>query len=574
MSPVIERELRVALLRRHARKQWIATIWSAGLIMLVILMISGFSANPSTGRTLFNLMFAIGSYLAMSRGLKLTADLFSEERRNGTLGLLVLTGLKPIEIFTSKLLGVLLVAAYGLLGGLPFLAVAFLMGGVQFMQFIGALVFITTVLFFCVAIGVFASVLHRDGSQAQMTGLFIVGVLAVVPIVGQWIVPFITGAANPRHWLTFSPVVGAYEIFNGFTAGWMGYFWSNIVVTLSYTILALLAGAMVLHRTWRDPVEVIEPARSPHRWRAWLAGGKRWQQRLRRELKAGNPLCWRAARNSAPVVMAWVFTSLALSVWIGGSLIFGADWSSGGNFLLTSIVLHLGLNWALASAGARWLAEERQSGGFEILLSTPVTPRQVVIGQRRALLLQFWSVLRLIFSLDLALCLAGVMIREWKPYPLVNYLTVWILLLLSWFGTHIHTVYRAMWIAAWTGRPAYSAAQAMRNTLWLFLILALPIGNRWPRNLPASSAAELFIIGLVLIVSALFMFQAAGKVREKLERELRDIACAPIPKPDDKRFKHWDPDKIFPPGRWGELLLVPGKKPTRPPEDYRVSSQR
>jgi ABC-type Na+ efflux pump permease subunit len=571
MSPVIERELRVALLRRRAHKQWMATIWGAGVITLAILLLSGFPADRLTGQTLFNLMFVTGSYLAVSRGLRLTADLFSEERRNGTLGLLVLTGLRPIEIFTSKLLGVLLVAAYGLLGGLPFLAVAFLMGGIQFAQFPGALAFITSMLLFCVAIGVFASVLHRDGSQAQMTAILLVVALALGPFAVRE-VTLMLGTVVSRHWLAFSPAFGAYEILSGFSAVGTSHFWSNIAVTLSYSVCALLAGAIVLHRTWREPVEAVESARRQSRWRAWLAGGKRWRQRLHRELKAGHPIGWRAARNSTPVLAVWVFMWAVLSAWMGGYLIFGAGWLSGGNFLLTSMVLHLGFNWALASAGARWLAEERRSGGFEILLSTPITVGQLIEGQRRALLLQFWSVLRILFSLDLVLCLGGLIIQEWNPQALISHLVTWVLLILFWFGAHLRTAYRAMWIAAWTGRPVYAAAQAGLGIVWPFLLFMLPLWGVWLHDFPTGTTGELIVVGMVLVLLAAGMFQAAGKVREKMERELRDIACAPVPKPDDKRFWGWDPDKIFPPGRWGELFLVPGKKPTRPLEDFRASS--
>lgn len=541
--------------------------------MLAILMMSGFSADRFAGRSLFNLMFVIGSFLAVSRGLRLTADLFSEERRNGTLGLLVLTGLRPIEIFSSKLLGVLAVAAYGLLGGLPFLAVAFLMGGIQFTQFSGALAFVATLLLFCVAIGIFASVLHREGSRAQMTAILIGGALAAGPVAARE-VALIFGIFVSRQWLALSPLFGAYEILSGFSAVGTNHFWSNIAVTLLYSMLALLAGAIVLQRTWRDPVEVVEPARAQSRWRAWLVGGKRWQQRLRRELKAGNPISWRAARNSTAVFAAWVFSCAVLSSWMGGYLIFGAGWLSDGNFLLTSMVLHLGLNWALASAGARWLAEERRSGGFEMLLSTPVTVGQLVEGQRRALVLQFWSILRLIFSLDLALCLASLLIREWNPQALINHFVTWALLVLFWFGVHLRTAYRAMWIAAWTGRPGYTAAQAGLGIASPFFIFMLPLWGVWLRHFPMGTTGELVVVGIILVLWAAGMFQGAGKVREKLVRELRDIACAPVPKPDDKRFKNWDPDKVFPPGRWGEFILVPGEKPTRPLRDFRTNSQR
>jgi hypothetical protein len=72
------------------------------------------------------------------------------------------------------------------------------------------------------------------------------------------------------------------------------------------------------------------------------------------------------------------------------------------------------------------------------------------------------------------------------------------------------------------------------------------------------SAVGITVLGTVLLFGTMGCFMTAGKVREKLEHELHAIACAPIPAPGDPRFKGWDPDKIIPPGRWGDFVLLPG----------------
>src|SRR4249919_3269315 len=105
LPPVVERELRVALLRRKARAQWLNAAWLAGAITLFFLFLLGLHARRQLGTTLFHLLFILACGNVVLRGFGLTADLLSEERRNGTLGLLVLTGLTPLEIFTNKLLG-------------------------------------------------------------------------------------------------------------------------------------------------------------------------------------------------------------------------------------------------------------------------------------------------------------------------------------------------------------------------------------------------------------------------------------------------------------------------------------
>jgi hypothetical protein len=102
LPPMVERELRVALLRRNARHQWMVAAWSAGGIFLGFVLLLGLASSRAMGRRLFVWLFAMACAGVVSRGFGLTADLFSEERRNGTLGLLVLAGLRPLEIFTNK----------------------------------------------------------------------------------------------------------------------------------------------------------------------------------------------------------------------------------------------------------------------------------------------------------------------------------------------------------------------------------------------------------------------------------------------------------------------------------------
>ena len=78
ISPITERELRVALLRREARKRWMSTIWGAATLTFFIVVFAGFSPDRSSGRTLFYILFAVGCYSAIVRGIRLTADLFAE----------------------------------------------------------------------------------------------------------------------------------------------------------------------------------------------------------------------------------------------------------------------------------------------------------------------------------------------------------------------------------------------------------------------------------------------------------------------------------------------------------------
>jgi hypothetical protein len=565
LPPMVERELRVALLRRKARHQWMVAAWSAGGICLCFLLVLGLGPPRRVGHTLFIWLFALGCAGIISRGFGLTADLFSEERRNGTLGLLVLAGLRPMEIFTNKLLGAGLLAGYALLGALPFFAVPFLTGGVSATQFLCALAFLANGLLFCVAIGLLASVIHREGGQAQSTALIVTALLSLATPLLRWFSSAASTAhALPLEWLALSPVYPPYLVFNNFVGGSSHLFWVGSGFTLVYSLTALLSAGLVLHYTWRDGPETLAPQSWREHWQAQGRGPRSWRNRLRARWLSRNPFCWLAARDRRPAFLTQGLVATAALVWLLGWAAVGVNWIRPANAFTCSIVIHLCFNWILAYAAGRRLAEERLTGGFEVLLTIPLEPKTIVDGQCRALLVQFRHAWITVFAFDLILCASSFVTGGWNTPAAVIYLLVWAVLIPYWFANHLETGSRAMWISTWTGRPAYAALRSIQRSLWIpFWIWVL---SRGTRGLPSMQGVEIFTAILVatLYIAVLLRFAHRHWLREKLTRELRLIAVAPIPARGDKRFKKWDPALIFPPGRWGEWVLEPGQtKPHR-----------
>jgi ABC-type Na+ efflux pump permease subunit len=559
LPPMVERELRVALLRRNARRQWMVAAWSAGGIFLGFVLLLGLASSRAMGQRLFIWLFAMACAGVVSRGFSLTSDLFSEERRNGTLGLLVLAGLRPLEIFTNKLLGAGLLAVYALLGGLPFFSVAFLTGGVSATQFLCALAFLANGLLFCVAVGLLASVIHREAGQAQTTAFIVTALLCLATPVARWFVASASGTfALPREWLTLSPAYPAYLVFTNFAGASPQLFWVGSTFTLVYSLMALLAAAVVLHYTWRDGPETLAPQSWRERWRGQTRGTAPWRRALRARWMSRNPFCWLAARDRGPALFAQAFLAVAVLLWILGWAAIGTRWLSPGNAFTCSIVLHLCFNWILAYTAGRRLADERQAGSFEVLLTVPLDPKTIVDGQCRALLVQFRTVWITVFLLDVVLSGGGFTVSGWTTPGAAFYVAAWGVLVPYWFANHLETASCAMWISAWTGRPAYAALQAMRRMVWVPFWLWVVVRDLPRPRFPVPAAALIVILAAVFYVGGLICFARRHRLREKLARELRLIACAPIPARGDKRFKKWDPDLIYPPGRWGELVLHPG----------------
>jgi hypothetical protein len=574
LPPMVERELRVALLRRNARQKWMVAAWTAGLIFLGFVLLLGLASNRAMGRKLFLWLFSVACVGVISRGFGLTADLFSEERRNGTLGLLVLAGLRPLEIFTNKLLGAGLLAVYALLGGLPFFAVAFLTGGVSATQFLCALTFLANGLLFCVAMGLLASVIHREGGQAQTTAVILAALLCLATPVARW---FAGAASTPyllsHGWLTLSPAYPPYLVFVNFAGSSPHLFWISSGLTLVYSLSALLAAAVVLHYTWRDGAETLAPQGWRERWQRHARGTAQWRRWLRTRWMSRNPFCWLAARDRRPALFAQAFLAIAVLFWLLGWAALRQRWLSPNAAFACSIILHLFFNWILAYAAGRRLADERQTGGFEVLLTVPLEPKVIVDGQCRAVLVQFRPVWITVFLLDVVLCASGFRVSGWTPASGSVYVLAWAVLIAYWFAGHLETASRAMWISTWTGRPAYAALQAIKRTFWVPIYWIWMSAWGAPGRLLAPAIAVLVIVATVFYIGTFFCFARRHGLREKLTRELRLIACAPIPARGDSRFKKWDPDLIYPPGRWGDLVLQPGD-PTRHRHRHRSSSRR
>src|ERR1051326_1986807 len=114
--PIVERELRVAargsstyLFRVMAAFVAIAVF---GWMLLTLLRDKVPSA--AHGRYLFRSLFGLAFAYCLFIGARLTADCLSEEKREGTLGLLFLTDLKGYDVVLGKLAATSLHSIYAL----------------------------------------------------------------------------------------------------------------------------------------------------------------------------------------------------------------------------------------------------------------------------------------------------------------------------------------------------------------------------------------------------------------------------------------------------------------------------
>src|SRR5215471_16537149 len=154
--PIVHRELRAASRRKSTfRIRW----WTAFLAMAMscggLLFAWAASGGGSFGKALFLVLATYTFGLCLLAGVFQTATCLSEEKREGTLGLLFLTDLKGYDIVLGKLVATSLSAFYGILAVLPMLAIPLLMGGIAGNEFWRMAIVLLVTFLYSLAIGVF-----------------------------------------------------------------------------------------------------------------------------------------------------------------------------------------------------------------------------------------------------------------------------------------------------------------------------------------------------------------------------------------------------------------------------------
>lgn len=408
LPPIVERELRVA--SRRGGTYWFR--FAGALFLMVVcfwslLMLIRFQSPSVAARITFTGLSWWIFALAMLAGLRSTADCLSEEKREGTLGLLFLTDLKGRDIVLGKLVANSLRATYTLLSALPVLAIPVIVGGVGFGEFFRTALAQLNGLFFALSAGILASAFSRDDRRAAAAAFFVVvfflgyyhlilGLLSLFEIT--WLPPDVLAWACP--WYAF---IRAGSAGHRLAAG--GY-WYPLLVSHLFGWGCLALGAWVLPGQWQDRPSGVLAGGWRARWRQWIAGDAAKRLAWRARWLPRNPFFWLVSRDRFQTLAVWAVLGLVALVWLGIAL-YDRDWLAPPIFVLTAIVLHSILKlWIASQAGYRF-AHDRQSGALELLLSTPCSVKQIVRGQQLALLRQFLGPAIVVLLVDVVLHGAG-----------------------------------------------------------------------------------------------------------------------------------------------------------------------
>ena len=367
--PIVERELRVqARQKRTHRLRLAGAAVAIALVSFMLVLSTGFSTPGSLGHGLFETLAWLAFIYCFLSGAGNTADCLSEEKREGTLGLLFLTDLKGYDVVLGKLLATSLNNFYGLLAIFPPLAITFCLGGVTAGEFWRLVLQLTNTLFFSLASGMAVSAISRDQQRAWAAAL------ACLAISAPGLLFVFLSGFDARY-------VASSGVF------WTG-FW--IIHGLAWALHGL--ASFILPRAWQD-----RPLRERSDWTRsveWgdkvrrIKWGDQWfslfrnkRRREQQRLLVLNPVLWLAARRTSSVnLYLWIVVLVAGGIGLIIPLLAGGASPVMAGLFYSALGLHYLLAIWAAFQASYVFAEARVSGTLEMLLSTPLTANQIIDG--------------------------------------------------------------------------------------------------------------------------------------------------------------------------------------------------
>jgi ABC-type transport system involved in multi-copper enzyme maturation permease subunit len=272
---------------------------TVGIIFFFLLFAQGAStAMTAPGLRFFEqTLFVVLTFITLA-GVSYFASAITEEKEEGTLGLLRMTDLSPLAILLGKSTSRLGAALLLLAATLPFTLLAVTLGGISARQVFASYATLGAYLILLANIALLASVISPRGAIASVvTGVLVFGTptlsglltsaatwLPQLPIGGRvaWLIPWLTDVGNFLN--TLSPFRRLDEIlttgFNGALVN--NQFWGSLGVAAVSLLLAWALFDPIAGETPRFsiPRPVPRPNSRFGRYapqRAWLVSAVAWK---------------------------------------------------------------------------------------------------------------------------------------------------------------------------------------------------------------------------------------------------------------------------------------------------------
>jgi len=341
------------------------------------------------------------------------------------------------------------------------------MGGVTPGEFGRTALVAVNALFFSLAAGICASSVCRSSRRAMaLTFVLILFFNAGLPALGAWLAYLAKATRAAHFWLAPSAGFAYYLAYDTpFKANPSAFWWSlSVIHSLGWVFLGF--ASLVAPHTWQDRPAGAQSLRWRERWHLWSYGTLEERRAFRQRLLDQNAFFWLAARARLKPAYVWGVLGLLACVWAWGLAKFHREWLQELNYVPTGLVLNSLLKLWFATEAGRQLAEDRRHGALELLLSTPLGVRDILLGQFLALQRQFLGPLIVVLLADL-LFLLSTLSSSLDDANRVAWISVWsaamVMLVADLAGLY--------WVGMWQGLIAQNPNRAASRSLLRILVL-------------------------------------------------------------------------------------------------------
>jgi ABC-type transport system involved in multi-copper enzyme maturation permease subunit len=528
--PIVTRELRVTSRRRGTYWSRASTAALALVGGFVVYLLNLDYAPAEISQALF-ITLSIGAFIyCLFVGVRSTADCLSEEKREGTLGLLFLTDLRGYDVVGGKLVATSLNAFYGLLAIFPVLAIPLLMGGITNGEFWRMALVLANTFFFSLAVGMFMSSISQSPRRAMAASFIFLLAVSLGLLVAVGTITYIDDSPNLKHvCYLLNPGYPGILVPDMTFKKEAGDFWWSVGVIHASGWLCLGLASVIVPRSWQDRPTGTRMGRWRERWRRWSFGNTTERAAFRRRLLDINAFFWLTARARLKPVLVWAALAVVACFWSWGALENGRSWNDEGVYVVTAIILNSILKLWIASEAGRRLGEDRKLGSLELILSTPLDVREIIRGQLLALRRQFLAPTLAVMFVEFVFLLASLDNFHSHSEEIPGFVAWWVAGNVMLVADMLALTNVAMWVGLSTRNPNRTSGITVIRVLVLPLAVSLGVFIFFGITSAVTSTPFnpdwKFFLALWLLPGMFADLFFGLRARRKLRHEFRKVAA-------------------------------------------------
>lgn len=295
------------------------------------------------------------------------------ERLSGTLGLILLTRLRPWSIATGKLaveFGKMLLV---LVSGIPVLFFIMMFGGVSVAQILQAFVVTAVFMLLLIALGLAVSCRVDESRKAILWTYFLI-------LVFGCLLPVLLPYAAAK-WEFLEPANVVFEnLHPGYALGASALGGGNWVPVMRYVALTLLVCMLLIVSATRGiACDQSSSGELLPKWRV-LA---RWRRTRRRGEVRGHAICWRDSRSGwMGVIGFFLLIAALLAFWLPEYPNWGRRLRALMDFWFPAYILVWYATYiSIIIRASSLFTSEKENQTFPLLLVSPLSDREIVKGK-------------------------------------------------------------------------------------------------------------------------------------------------------------------------------------------------